>query len=60
MWVLLEPGIELVSPALAVRFFTSGPLGKSLVLPFNFYELETNFLFLGDDVFPILHSFKTW
>ena len=29
MWDLPEPGIESVSPALAGRFFTAGPPGKS-------------------------------
>ena len=46
-------------PTLAVEFLTSGPPGKSLLLPFNFYELETNFLFHGDNVFHILSTFKT-
>ena len=34
MWNLPAPGIELVSPALAVRFLTSGPSGKSSVFYF--------------------------
>ena len=33
MWNLLGPGIELVSPALVGRFFTTGPL-RSVLFPF--------------------------
>ena len=32
MWNLPGPGIEPVSPALAARFLTTGPPGKSLLL----------------------------
>ena len=32
MWDLPEPGIRLMSPALAGRFLATGPLGKSLEL----------------------------
>ena len=34
---LLDPGIEPTSPALASRFFTTEPPGKSLVLIFFFF-----------------------
>ena len=30
MWNLPEPGVEPMSPALAGRFLTTGPPGKSL------------------------------
>ena len=32
MWNLLRPGIEPMSPAVAGRFLTSGPAGKSNLL----------------------------
>ena len=34
MWNLTGPGLELVSLALAGRFLTAGPPGKSLYGPF--------------------------
>ena len=37
MWDLPRPGIELVSPALAGRFLTTVPPGKSQSLPLNWY-----------------------
>ena len=38
MWNLPRSGVEPVSPALAGRFFTTGPPGKPLLLPY-FYTL---------------------
>ena len=35
MWDLPRPGIELVSPVLAGRFFTIKPPGKPFLLPSN-------------------------
>ena len=35
MWKLPRPGIKPMSPALAGRFLTNGPSGKSLTLDFN-------------------------
>ena len=40
MWDLLRPGIEPVSPALAGRFLTTAPPGKSLSLAFLFHLLK--------------------
>ena len=45
MWDLPGPGIEPVSPALAGRFFATGPPGKSLscvsrVLPPSYMVVE--------------------
>ena len=34
VWDLPQPGIELVSPALAGAFLTSGPRGKSKTVDF--------------------------
>ena len=47
MWSLPRPGIKPVSPALAGRFLTTGPPGKSLLLlnreafPQNIYKIST-------------------
>ena len=39
MWNLPRPGIEPVSPALAGRFLTTEPLGKSYKFFFRFFPL---------------------
>ena len=46
MWDLPEPGIRLMSPALAGRFLATGPLGKSLELINQTFTLI--FLSTGD------------
>ena len=51
MWDPPGPGIELVSPALAGGFLTTGPPGKSLLLPFKeSWELDSVLRFYIDSL----------
>ena len=56
MWGLPGPGMEPTSPALADRFLTTGPPGKSLRIPF----LERTIVSLTSPLFAHVFRFYSF